>query len=60
MRTGMNQARKITPKGVPPSYGQVMRGETPLLAAAEVPVLDWPGDLFNRPGAMADDPAAYQ
>lgn len=55
MRTGMNTARKMTPIGTRPGYKYWPLGEAPTQIFPEVPVLDWPADLFSQGNAMTDE-----
>ena len=55
MRTGMSTARKMTPIGTRLGYEYWALGEVPKQIFPEVPMLDWPADLFSRADTMADE-----
>ena len=55
MRTGMNTARKMTPIGTRLGYKYWVVGEAPKQICPELPVLDWPADLFSRADARTDE-----
>ncbi len=55
MQTGMNTAPKTTPIGTWLGYEYWALDQASKHICPEVPVLDWPADLFSQGNAMADE-----